>query len=69
MVPVIRLAGELALNELAEATLPNGEVHAHTIGEQTLAAGARRQLVQERSGSKCNVDFVGYGRHGRAQTG
>ncbi|WP_205906633.1 SIP domain-containing protein [Corynebacterium stationis] len=60
--------GELALKALAEATLPNSEVHAHTIGEQALATGERRHLVQERGVPKRNVDFVGYWRHGRAQT-
>ena len=60
--------GELALKALAEATLPNSEVHAHTIGEQALATGARRHLVQERGVPKRNVDFVGYWRYGRAQT-
>lgn len=60
--------GELALQALVDAMLPDGEVHAHTIGEQALATGARRHLVQERGIPKRNVDFVGYWRHGRAQT-
>ena len=61
--------GELALRALAAAALPDGEVHAHVIGESALATGARRHLVQERDVPKRNVDFVGYWRHGRAATG
>lgn len=60
--------GELALRALVEKTLPEGAVHAHTIGESALATGARRHLVQERSVPKRNVDFVGYWRHGRPAT-
>lgn len=60
--------GELALKALAEAKLPDGEVHAHTIGESALATGARRHLISERGVPKRNVDFVGYWRYGRAQT-
>lgn len=61
--------GELALCALMTATLPDGEVHAHAIGESALATGARRHLVGERDVSKRNIDFVGYWRHGRAATG
>lgn len=57
--------GELALKALAETTLPNSEVHAHTIGEVGLATGARRHLIQERGIPKRNVDFAGYWRYGR----
>ena len=60
--------GELALHELVIATLPNGAVHAHAIGEAALATGARRHLVQERGVPKRHVDFVGYWRQGRAAT-
>lgn len=60
--------GELALRALATATLPDGEVHAHTIGESALATGARRHLLQEREVPKRNVDFVGYWRYGRPAT-
>lgn len=60
--------GALALAALAEATLPEGTVHAHCIGESALATGARRHLVQERGVPKRHVDFVGYWRHGRAAT-
>ncbi|GFK18435.1 siderophore-interacting protein [Corynebacterium glutamicum] len=60
--------GEIALKALMDATLPKGEVHAHVIGESALATGARRHLIQDRGISKRHVDFVGYWRHGRAQT-
>lgn len=60
--------GELALRALTEATLPEGVVHAHAIGEAALATGARRHLVQERGVPKRHVDFVGYWRHGRPAT-
>ncbi|GAB3817307.1 siderophore-interacting protein [Tessaracoccus terricola] len=58
--------GELALSALKAATLPDGVVHAHAIGESALATGARRHLIGERGIPKRNVDFVGYWRHGRA---
>lgn len=61
--------GELALQSLMATALPDGVVHAHTIGESALATGARRHLVQERGFSKRHVDFVGYWRHGRPATG
>ncbi|WP_431977946.1 siderophore-interacting protein [Propioniciclava coleopterorum] len=61
--------GELALRTLTSAALPDGDVHAHAIGESALATGARRHLVQERGVPKRNVDFVGYWRHGRPATG
>lgn len=60
--------GELALRALTTADLPEGQVHAHCIGESALATGARRHLVQERGVPKRHVDFVGYWRQGRATT-
>lgn len=60
--------GELALRALTTATLPDGVVHDHAIGESALATGARRHLVQERGVPKRHVDFVGYWRQGRAAT-
>lgn len=60
--------GELALRALTTASMPEGEVHAHAIGESALATGARRYLVQERGVPKRNVDFVGYWRYGRPAT-
>lgn len=65
---VVEKPGELALSTLTAATLPDGAVHAHTIGESRLATGARRHLVHERGVPKRHVDFVGYWRHGRAAT-
>ena len=60
--------GELALRALTTGKLPDGVVHAHSIGESRLATGARRHLVQERGVPKRHVDFVGYWRHGRPAT-
>lgn len=60
--------GELALRALTAADLPEGDVHAHAIGESALATGARRHLIQERGVPKRHVDFVGYWRQGRAAT-
>ena len=60
--------GDLALRALTSAQLPNGVVHAHSIGESRLATGARRHLVQERDVPKRHADFVGYWRHGRPAT-
>lgn len=60
--------GELALQALTTAVLPDGAVHAHAIGESALATGARRHLVQERGVPKSHVDFVGYWRYGRPAT-
>ncbi|WP_040164937.1 siderophore-interacting protein [Microbacterium gorillae] len=60
--------GELALRALTAATLPDGDVHAHTIGESALATGARRHLVNDRGVPKRHADFSGYWRQGRAAT-
>ncbi|WP_454229751.1 siderophore-interacting protein [Propioniciclava flava] len=60
--------GELALHALTTAALPDGDVHAHAIGESGLATGARRHLVHDRGVPKRHVDFVGYCGHGRAAT-
>lgn len=60
--------GELALRALRAATLPDGVVHAHAIGESALANGARRHLIHERGVPKRHVDFVGYWRYGRPAT-
>lgn len=60
--------GHAALAALREASLPDGAVHAHAIGESGLATGARRHLVNDLGVPKRNVDFVGYWKHGRAAT-
>lgn len=63
--------GQAALAELHELELagPAADVYAFTIGESSLATGARRHLVNERGVPKGQVDFVGYWRHGRSSPG
>lgn len=60
--------GALALEALRAAELPTGDVHAHCIGESSLATGARRHLVVDRGVPKRHADFVGYWKQGRAAT-
>ncbi|MGF0117303.1 siderophore-interacting protein [Promicromonospora sp. Marseille-Q5078] len=60
------VAGRAALASVREADLPAGPGYALVAGEQALAAGVRRHLVDDRQWSKAHVDFVGYWRHGRA---
>ncbi|MFD6142531.1 siderophore-interacting protein [Promicromonospora sp. NPDC060271] len=57
-----------ALHELEPAG-PATDVYAFTVGESSLATGARRHLVGERGVPKAQVDFVGYWRHGRSSPG
>jgi NADPH-dependent ferric siderophore reductase len=63
--------GQAALAELQEIELagPVTDVYAFTVGESSLATGARRHLVNERGVPKAQVDFVGYWRHGRSSPG
>jgi NADPH-dependent ferric siderophore reductase len=63
--------GQAALAELHELELagPATDVYAFTVGESSLATGARRHLVNERGVPKAQVDFVGYWRHGRSSPG
>jgi NADPH-dependent ferric siderophore reductase len=63
--------GQAALAELRDLDLAgrDGDVYAFTIGESSLATGARRHLVGERGVPKAHVDFVGYWRHGRSAPG
>lgn len=56
--------GAAALAALEATTLPDGGFHAFAVGEQQLATGARRHLVNERGVSKADVDFCGYWRVG-----
>ncbi len=49
-----------------EASLPADPFSAYLVGEQALATGLRRWLVQERGVPKGRIDFVGYWRAGRA---
>ncbi|GAA1737861.1 siderophore-interacting protein [Isoptericola hypogeus] len=58
--------GRAALAVVREAELPHGTGYALVSGEQALAAGVRRHLVDDRGWSKAHVDFVGYWRHGKA---
>jgi NADPH-dependent ferric siderophore reductase len=51
------------------AGLPAGDGYALVAGEQALAAGVRRHLVNDRQWPKAHVDFVGYWRHGKASPG
>lgn len=52
--------GALALELLADTTLPNAPFHTYAAGEQALASGVRKQLVSERSIDKSTVSFCGY---------
>lgn len=63
--------GQAALAELRGLDLAGlgTEMYAFTIGESSLATGARRHLVNERGVPKTQVDFVGYWRHGRSSPG
>jgi NADPH-dependent ferric siderophore reductase len=65
--------GTLALAALPEVPLPDAGLHAFVVGEQALATGGRRMLV-ERGVPKEAISFVGYWRAdaakpaGRAET-
>lgn len=63
--------GQAALTELRGLDLAErgAEVYAFTVGESSLATGARRHLVNECGVPKTHVDFVGYWRHGRSSPG
>lgn len=63
--------GQAALDALRVLDLAGygSEVYAFTIGESSLATGARRHLVGECGVPKTHVDFVGYWRHGRSSPG
>ena len=52
--------GVLALDALARVELPDAPFHAYGAGEQSLAAGVRKQLVSERGVDKNQVSFCGY---------
>ncbi len=58
--------GSAALPALAELTFPAGAPYAFAVGEQALATGARRHLVNERNVPKGNVTFSGYWLVGKA---
>ncbi|WP_051218083.1 siderophore-interacting protein [Nocardioides insulae] len=58
--------GTLALRAVHELDFPDGAPYAFVVGEQALAAGVRRHLVQERGLPKTHVTFSGYWRRGKA---
>ncbi|WP_344103980.1 siderophore-interacting protein [Myceligenerans crystallogenes] len=60
------IPGEAALAALRETELPAGSGYAFSIGESSLATGARRHLVNDRGVPKAHTDFVGYWKHGKA---
>ncbi|GMA32643.1 siderophore-interacting protein [Litorihabitans aurantiacus] len=67
--PTQPVPGTLALAELrtlTDAEVDAGEVHAFVAGEQALATGGRRHLVNERGVAKERVSFTGYWRLGAA---
>lgn len=59
--------GSAALSALRELKFPPGMPYAFAVGEQGLATGARRHLVNERNIGKGNVTFSGYWRRGKAR--
>ncbi|NEW42176.1 siderophore-interacting protein [Nocardia cyriacigeorgica] len=58
--------GALATATVREAELPGTGVYAFIAGEQALASGVRRHLVNERGIPKADVTFTGYWRFGKA---
>lgn len=58
--------GSAALEALHALDFPPGTPYAFAVGEQALATGARRHLVNDRGVSKANVTFSGYWRRGKA---
>ncbi len=58
--------GALALPSVEALDVPTGSPYAFAVGEQALATGIRRHLVQDRGLPKPNVTFSGYWRIGRA---
>lgn len=61
--------GSAALPALRDLEIPAGTTYAFAVGEQALAAGARRHLVRERRIPKSHVTFSGYWRRGKAAPG
>ncbi|BDT89383.1 siderophore-interacting protein [Nocardia cyriacigeorgica] len=58
--------GELAAATVRTAELPDTGVYGFIAGEQALASGVRRHLVNERGIPKADVTFTGYWRFGKA---
>ncbi|MCZ4520542.1 siderophore-interacting protein [Rhodococcus ruber] len=58
--------GEAALAAVEKAELPDGDPFVYVAGEQALATGLRRYLVNERSVPKSQICFTGYWKFGKA---
>ena len=58
--------GEAALAAVQKAELPDGDPYVYVAGEQGLATGLRRYLVNERSVPKSRICFTGYWKFGKA---
>ncbi|MGF0312931.1 siderophore-interacting protein [Rhodococcus sp. IEGM1428] len=58
--------GEAALAAVQKAELPDGDPYVYVAGEQGLATGLRRYLVNERSVPKSQICFTGYWKFGKA---
>jgi NADPH-dependent ferric siderophore reductase len=58
--------GNLALQAVKQAQLPNGRCYAWTAGESSLATSICRHLVADRHIPKSDICFRGYFSHGRA---
>lgn len=64
-----RAPGELALETVSRADLPEGRFYTWVAGESRLATGLRRHLVNERGTPKGDIAFLGYWRRGRSSPG
>ena len=58
--------GAAALEAVRRWEKPDGALQAYLVGEQSLATGARRHLVNELGVPKSAIQFVGYWRAGKA---
>ena len=58
--------GEAALAAVQKADLPDGDLAVYVAGEQGLATGLRRYLVNEHSVPKSQICFTGYWKFGKA---
>lgn len=61
--------GSAALPALRDLEMPAGSTYAFAVGEQSLAAAARRHLVRERGNPKSHVTFSGYWKKGHTAVG
>lgn len=58
--------GDAVLAAVQKADLPQGAPFVYVAGEQALATGLRRYLVNERNVPKTNISFTGYWKFGKA---